>query len=161
MRVQLKQCALSRGLDNARYSSMQTSFANELQNGLDLYPTDLPIAVLKASRWMVSGKSPQDPLRALAASKSSKDSKGTKDKDKSKTKEKCNFCGRNNHSMSTCFQYKEAQTAALAATAEKAKRPQGTKKGTTMIARSYRAPESDDEEKHYLVNVHIKSHTAS
>jgi hypothetical protein len=30
-----------------------------------------------------------------------------------------------------------------------------------MIARSYKAPESDDEEKHYLVNVHIKSHTTS
>jgi hypothetical protein len=50
--------------------------------------------------------------------------------------------------MSTCFQYKETQTAALAATAEKAKRRQGTKKGTTIIARSYKAPESDDEEKH-------------
>jgi hypothetical protein len=35
---------------------MQTSFANELHNGRDLYPTDLPSAVLKTSRWMVSGK---------------------------------------------------------------------------------------------------------
>jgi hypothetical protein len=124
------------GLDNARYSSMQTSFANELHNGRDLYPTDLPSAVLKASRWMVSGKSSQDSLRALAATKSGKDSKSTKDKDKSKAKGddkpsvKCDFCGRTNHSMSACFQYKEAQTAALAATAEKAKRPPGTKKGT-------------------------------
>jgi hypothetical protein len=57
------------GLDNARYSSMQTSFANDLHHGGDLVPTDLPSAVLKASRWMVSGKSPQDPLRALAATK--------------------------------------------------------------------------------------------
>ena len=38
------------GLDSARYATMQTSFANELHNGRDLYPTDLPTAVLKASR---------------------------------------------------------------------------------------------------------------
>ena len=30
-----------------------------------------------------------------------------------------------------------------------------------MIAKSYKAPDSDDEEQHYLVNVHLKSHTAS
>jgi hypothetical protein len=101
------------GLDNARYSSMQTSFANELHNGLDLYPTDLSSAVLKASRWMVSGKSSQDSLRALAGTKRGKDSKGDKDKDKSKTKGdtkpavKCDSCGRTNHSMSACFQFKE------------------------------------------------------
>ena len=45
------------GLDSSRYATMQTSFANELHNGRDLYPTDLPTAVLKASRWMVSGRS--------------------------------------------------------------------------------------------------------
>ena len=79
------------GLDNTRYSSMQTAFANELHNGRDLYPTDLASAVLKASRWMVSGKSSQDSLRALAATKSGKDSKGAKvnkgakDRGKSKT----------------------------------------------------------------------------
>jgi hypothetical protein len=72
------------GLDNARYSSMQTSFANELHNGRDLYPTDLPTAVLKAFRWMVSGKSTQDSLRALAATKGGKDGKGAKDEVKSK-----------------------------------------------------------------------------
>jgi hypothetical protein len=117
------------GLDNARYSSMQTSFANELHNKRDLYPTNLPSAVLKASRWMVRGKSSQDPLRALAATKSGKDSIGDKEKDKSKTKGdtkpsvKRDFCGRTNHSMSACFQFKEAQTVAQAAAAEKGKRP--------------------------------------
>ena len=34
--------------DSARYATMQTSFANELHNGRDLYPTDVPTAVLKA-----------------------------------------------------------------------------------------------------------------
>jgi hypothetical protein len=151
------------GLDSARYSSMQTSFANELNNGRDLYPTDLPSAVLKASRWMVSGKSSQDSLRALAATKSGKDSKGDEDKDKSKTKGdtksavKCDFCGRTNHSMSACFQFKEAQTIAQ----DKDKRSRGMKKSTTMIAKSYKAPDSDDEERHYLANMHIKSHAAS
>jgi hypothetical protein len=108
---------------------MQTSFANELHNERDLYPTNLPSAVLKASRWMVRGKSSQDPLRALAATKSGKDSIGDKEKDKSKTKGdtkpsvKRDFCGRTNHSMSACFQFKEAQTVAQAAAAEKGKRP--------------------------------------
>ena len=142
---------------------MQTSFANELHNGRDLYPVDLPSAVLKASRWMVSGKSSQDSLRALAATK--KDNKGAKDKSKTKGEEKpgvkCDFCGRTNHSMSSCFQYKEAQTTALAATAEKAKRPPGPKKGATMIAKRYKPPDSDDEETHFLVNVHIVSALAA
>jgi hypothetical protein len=35
------------------------------------------------------------------------------------------------------------------------------KKGTTMIAKSYKAADSDDEERHYLVNMHIKSHVPS
>jgi hypothetical protein len=93
------------GLDNARYSSMQTSIANELHNGRDLYPVDLPRAVLKASRWMVCGKSSQDSLRALAGTK--KDNKGAKDKLKTKGEEKpsvkCDFCRRTNHSVSSCF----------------------------------------------------------
>jgi adenine-specific DNA methylase len=112
-------------------------------------------------------ESSQDSLRALAATKSGKDSKGDKDKDKSKTKGdtksavKCDFCGRNNHSMSACFQFKEAQIIAQAAAAEKGKRSPGMKKGTTMIAKSYKAPDSDDEERLYLANMHIKSHAAS
>ena len=69
------------GLDSARYSTMQTSFANELHNGRDIYPTDLPTAVLKASRWMVSGRSTQDSLRALAATKSKKGGKGSGEKE--------------------------------------------------------------------------------
>lgn len=152
------------GLDNARYASMQTSFANELHNGRDLYPTDLPSAVLKASRWMVSGKSSQDSLRALAATKGGK---GVKEKAKPKAKEdktgvKCDFCGRTNHSVSSCFKYKEAQSAALAATEEKQKRPPGPRKGTTMVAKgNYRPPDSDDEEPHYCVNIHIKSRISS
>jgi hypothetical protein len=117
---------------------------------------------------MVSGKSPHDPLRALAATKSGKGSKGAKDKDKPKAKgeekpsTKCDFCGRTNHCVSTCYQYKEAQTAALAATAEKAKRSPGPRKGTTMIAKSYKPPNSDDDdEEQYLANEHIRSHSAS
>ena len=77
------------GLDSARYATMQTSFANELHNGRDLYPTDLPTAVLKASRWMVSGRTPQDSFRALAVTKPKKGGKGTgekEDKEKSKSK---------------------------------------------------------------------------
>jgi hypothetical protein len=88
------------GLDSSRYATMQTSFANELHNGRDLYPTDLPTAVLKASRWMVSGRSTQEPLKAMVANKGSKERNGGKDKQKSKPKVeekektplKCEFC---------------------------------------------------------------------
>ena len=41
------------GLDPARYSTMQTHFMNELNNGRDIYPTDLTSAVCKANRWLV------------------------------------------------------------------------------------------------------------
>jgi hypothetical protein len=93
------------GLDSSRYATMQTSFANEVHNGRDLYPTDLPTAVLKASRRMVSGRSSHEPLRALEASKGAKDSKGSKEKgkekprtdDKEKSPVKCEFCGRSGH----------------------------------------------------------------
>jgi hypothetical protein len=50
---------------------------------------------------------------------------------------------------------------AQAAAAEKGKRSPGMKEGTTMISKSYKAPDSDDEERHYLAKMHIKSHAAS
>jgi hypothetical protein len=54
---------------------------------------------------MVSGRSSHEPLRALAASKGAKDSKGSKEKgkekprtdDKEKSPVKCEFCGRSGH----------------------------------------------------------------
>jgi hypothetical protein len=101
------------GLGNARYSSMQTSFANELHN--ELYPTDPPTAVLKASRWMVSGKSTQDSPRALAATKGGKDGKGAKDEVTSKAPGE-------DKAGTKCL--KEAQATAIAAAAERNKRPQ-------------------------------------
>jgi hypothetical protein len=157
------------GLDGSRYATMQTSFANELHNGRDLYPTDLPTAVLKASRWMVSGRSTQEPLRALAATKGGKDNKSGKDipkpppkgGDKEKSLTKCEFCGRSGHVMASCFKFKDAQTAAIAAAEEKSKHNAGSKKSTTMITRSYKAPDSDDDEHHYTVNVHIQSRASS
>ena len=49
------------GLDPARYSTMQMHFMNELNNGRDIYPTDLTSAVCKANRWLVpSARGPQD-----------------------------------------------------------------------------------------------------
>ena len=41
------------GLDPSRYSTMQTHFMNELNNGRDIYPTDLVSAVSKANRWLI------------------------------------------------------------------------------------------------------------
>ena len=38
------------GLDPARYSTMQTHFMSELNNGRDIYPTDLTSALCKANR---------------------------------------------------------------------------------------------------------------
>jgi hypothetical protein len=119
---------------------------------------------------MVSGRSTQEPPSALAAAKGGKDNKGGKEKpkpppkadDKEKTSVKCEFCGRSGHVMTSCFQFKAAQTAATAATEEKGKHHAGPRKGTTMMARSsYKAPDSDDEEHHFLVNVHIQSRASS
>ena len=161
------------GLDSARYATMQTSFANELHNGRDLYPTDLPTAVLKASRWMVSGRTPQDSFRALAATKPKKGGKGTgekEDKEKSKPKKddkekpatKCEFCGRPGHSMSACYKFKDAQANALAATDDKTKSYPPSRKGTTMVAKgNFIAPDCDYEEPHYLVNIHLQAKTSS
>ena len=161
------------GLDSARYATMQTSFANELHNGRDLYPTDLPTAVLKASRWMVSGRTPQDSFRALAATKPKKGGKGPgekEDKEKSKSKKddkekpttKCEFCGRSGRSMSACYKFNDAQTNALAATEDKTKSYSPPRKGTTMVAKcNFIAPDCDYEESHYLVNIHLQAKTSS
>jgi hypothetical protein len=117
----------------------------------------------------VSGRSTQEPLRALAATKGGKDNKGGKDKpkpppkggDKEKSLTKCVFCGRSGHIMASCFNFKDAQTVAIAAAEEKSKHNAGSKKSTTIIARSYKAPDSDDDEHHYTVNVHIQSRASS
>ena len=39
------------GLDSARYATMQTSCANGLHNGRDLYPTDI-VAVVVTNMYM-------------------------------------------------------------------------------------------------------------
>ena len=57
------------GLDPARYSTMQTHLMNELNNGCDIYPTDLTSAVTKANRWLVpSARGPQDVVQYAAFS---------------------------------------------------------------------------------------------
>ena len=51
------------GLENSRFFSMQTHFANEsnMNDGRDLYRVDLPSAASQASKWMIAGnKGPQD-----------------------------------------------------------------------------------------------------
>ena len=63
--------------------------------------------------------------------------------------------------MASCFKFKDAQTVAIAAAEEKSKHNAGSKKSTTMIARSYKAPDSDDDEHHYMVNVHIQCRASS
>ena len=53
-----------RGLDPAMYSTMQTHFMNELNNG-----TDFTSAVCKANRWLVpSARGPQDVAQHTAFS---------------------------------------------------------------------------------------------
>jgi hypothetical protein len=64
--------------------------------------------------------------------------------------------------MSACFKFKDAQAAATSGTEERGKPPSGPRKGTTMIAKgNYKAPDSDDEDRHYLINVHIQSKASS
>ena len=48
-------------LDPARYSTMQTHFMNEPNNGRNIYPIDLTSAVSKVNRWLApSARGPQN-----------------------------------------------------------------------------------------------------
>ena len=94
--------------------------------------------------------------------KDDKEKSKPKREDKDKPATKCEFCGRPGHSMSTCFKFKDAQTSALAATEEKSKHYPPSRKGTTMVAKSnFTAPDSDYDEAHYLVNVHLQTKASS
>ena len=71
------------GLNPSRYSTMQTHFMNELNNGRDIYPTDLVSAVSKANRWLIpSSKGPQDVAQHAAFSALKTKAADKKDKKK-------------------------------------------------------------------------------
>ena len=78
------------GLDPSRYGIMQTTLANELHFGRDLYPTDLPTAISNASEYQTSPARNQDhasPHNIFAAIKTMPPPKGLrKDQDKGRSK---------------------------------------------------------------------------
>ena len=111
--------------------------------------------------------------RCLIVAKSKKGGKGPgergdkerqilKKDDRERPTTKCEFCGRPGHSMSTCFKFKEAQTNAIATTEEKTKSYSSLRKGTTMVAKgNFSSHDSDYDEPHYLVNIHLQMKTPS
>ena len=160
------------GLENSRFSTMQTHFANELNLGRDLYPIDLSSAAGQASRWMVVGsRGPQDVQTSFMGIK--KNDKKTKDKDsKDKHKEapkktynpktetkKCIYCNNLGHTILECNKLKAAQATAQDTpknTANKSK-PPAPREGTTMMP--HLRQETDDEEDfdtHFMIaHVHL------
>ena len=113
------------GLDPARYSTTQTHFMNELNNGRDIYPTDLTSAVCKANRWVVqSARGPQDVASSLLKSKQGDQmdkkthdrkasTKGAQDKaEKTDKSAKCAYCGKAGHNILLCFKLTADQAAA-------------------------------------------------
>ena len=118
------------GLDPARYSTMQTHFMNELNNGRDIYPTDLTSAVCKANRWLVpSARGPQDVAQHTAFSllkskQGDKKDKKTHDRkastkgapadkaEKTDKSAKCAYCGKAGHNILVCFKLIADQAAA-------------------------------------------------
>ena len=118
------------GLDPAKYSTMQTHFMNELNNGRDICPTDLTSAVCKANRWLVpSARGPQDVAQHTAFSllKSKQGDKKNKkahdrkastkgapaDKaEKTDKSAKCAYCGKAGHNILVCVKLIADQAAA-------------------------------------------------
>ena len=117
------------GLDSSRYSTMQTHFMNELNNGRDIYPTDLASAVSKANRWLIpSSRGPQDVAQhaAFSALKTKAEERKVKKTPNQKplavtkggTAEKldklikCAYCGKPGHNILVCFKLIADQAAA-------------------------------------------------
>ena len=164
------------GLDNSRFSSMQTHFANELNLGRDLYPADLSSAAAQASRWMVAGsRGPQDVQTSFMGLK--KNDKKAKDKDpKDKYKDaakklpnakptetkKCIYCNNLGHTVLECNKLKQAQATAQAtlpaskATVTRSKTPM-PREGTTMMSHVRQEPDDEEEcDSHFMMShVHL------
>ena len=114
------------GLENSRFSSMKTHFANELNmnDGRDLYPVDLHSTAAQASKWMIAGnKGPQDVHTSFAALKKPEH----KHVDKSSQKQspvaeksneipkKCTNCGIPGHTILECTRCRSTNTNAITA----------------------------------------------
>ena len=162
------------GLENSRFSSMQTHFANELNLGRDLYPVDLNSAAAQASRWMIAGsKGPQDVHTSFAALRTSEQKSKEKKHPKKPTSQpgkhaadtkKCIFCNNLGHTVLECNKLKQAQAAAAglqpSPTSAVAKSPSATtkpfmpRKATTMLPhfRQEDADDEDTEESHFMMS---------
>ena len=130
------------GLDHARYSSLQTYLINELNNGRDIYPTDLGSAISKAKRWLIpSSRGPQDVAQHAAFGLLKKP--GEKEKPKGKDSKKpspkaidekhdkttrCKYCDKPGHNILVCFKLIADQAAA------KSDGPSNKKKTATLSA---------------------------
>ena len=125
--IQATRCV--QGLDSSRYSTMRTHFMNELNNGRDIYPTDLASAVSKANRWLIpSSRGPQDVAQHAKFSALKTKAEENKVKKipnqklsavtKGGTAEKidkfikCAYCGKPGHNILVCLKLIADQAAA-------------------------------------------------
>ena len=104
------------------------------------------------------------PTKSGKDSKGAKDNKGAKDRGKSKTTSedktvtKTSVVEQTTACLHASYSRKPSQPHSLRQRRGE-NGPQAQRK--EQPSKSYKAPDSDDEEQHYLVNVHIKSNTAS
>ena len=146
------------GLDSSRYATMQTHFMNELNNGRDIYPTDLTSAVSKANRWLIpSSRGPQDVAQHAAFSvlktktAEKKVRKTTDQKPSAATKGgtteksdkliKCAYCGKPGHNILVCFKLIADQAAA---------KSDGSPGKKIAAATTHRAVDDIDEETGFM-----------
>jgi hypothetical protein len=101
---------LLQGLDDNKFASMKTYYANELTNGRDIYPTDIDDAANKATKWLTTAAiSPPAPTASSTFptfyQKAKKNPPKESNKQSNKSVEKiqpqvappellCEFCGR-------------------------------------------------------------------
>ena len=163
------------GLEHARFSSLQTHLANELNmpHGRDLYPSDLDSAAAQASRWLIAGtKGPQDVHTSFALlSKEKAKLKKPSPKvpiDTKTNQKKCIFCHNVGHTVLECNKLKAAQATAAASSLTvphptippqdpyKEKRTPLPRKGTALVS-NYRDDNDDEEslDNFMLSGVHI------
>ena len=121
----------TQGLDNSRFESMKTSFANGLTNGTDIYPKDLDDAATRATKWISPPNSgayypPTTHHPTFFSPKEKPAGKRNEHKVRDRNADKptieksdslCDFCGRTGHVMEKCFKFIASKKTAKERTA--------------------------------------------
>ena len=165
------------GLEHARFSSLQTHLANELNmpHGRDLYPADLDSAAGQASKWLIAGsKGPQDVHTSFAFIKD----KPAKKKAPPPTPSycsptnniqiKCIYCHHIGHTVLECNKLKASQASATSRPPIHTSAPKSDfnkhakgkapppRKSTAMLTNHRNEDDDEDSEDNFMMShVHI------